>query len=154
MVLIPLRPLSKPRPRVVRNHTYMPAAYVHWLAAMRTALHAYVATRANPDMRNTQPAYPLTTPCALTLHLQLKPRGGHPPDADNLAGGFMDAANGILYKDDAQVSLLGAYKARNPADSISFDAISLDRAHIPQLRAAWLALLDAAIADMPECTPL
>ena len=127
----------------------MPAAYTQWLADMRLHLRAYTHTQRNCDITHTQPAYPLTTPCALTLHLCLRPRGGHPPDADNLAGGFMDAANTILYTDDAQVLLLGAYKARNPADSIAFDAIPLDREHIPQLRAAWLALLDAAIADMP-----
>ena len=62
----------------------------------------------------------------------------------------MDAANTILYKDDAQVNLLGEYKARRPEHSITFAAIPLDREHIPQLRQAWQALIDAAIADIEQ----
>jgi Holliday junction resolvase RusA-like endonuclease len=108
----------------------------------------------------------LDTPCALTLHIALAthyttiaatakrkeyqraiPNTG---DVDNLAGAFMDAGNGILYRDDAHVALLGAYKARSHEDSVSFDAIPLTRDNIPAIRAAWTAILDAAIADMAE----
>jgi len=114
---------------------YNPPAYEDW----KRDVHKMLLQLHLPVLR---------IPCALTLHMRLTPRGGHKPDVDNLAGGFMDAANGVLYQDDAQTALLGAYKARNPANAVTIDNIPLDEAHIPELRAAWNALLEACIADI------
>jgi Holliday junction resolvase RusA-like endonuclease len=84
----------------------------------------------------------LDTPCALTLHIALAthyttiaatakrkeyqraiPNTG---DVDNLAGAFMDAGNGILYRDDSLVVALHATLDRHaPADSVSFEIAPL-----------------------------
>ena len=64
------------------------------------------------------PCYPADTPLALTLHFTY--RTHRTADIDNLAGGFMDAANGILWDDDKQVAHLTVTRTVTGTDSISF----------------------------------
>jgi len=121
MPFIPLLTLSKPRPRVTRSgtRTYMPATYTQWRSALQSHLRHYIATTRNPDM-------PYTQPVALTLHLTLRPKPGHPQDIDNLAGGFLDAANGILFSDDSLVHELHVYLARRaPEDTTTWEITPL-----------------------------
>ena len=48
----------------------------------------------------------------------LKPKAGRAADVDNLAGGIMDAMNGICYKDDSQVTELRARRVKAEKDEI------------------------------------
>ena len=74
----------------------------------------WLIARERPD---TYP-YPGDTPLALTLHFTY--RTHRTADIDNLAGGFMDAANGILWDDDKQVAHLTVTRTVTGTDSISF----------------------------------
>mgnify|MGYP001564062670 CR=1 FL=1 len=92
---IPLRCMSKARPRVTRKGwTYMPRPYVKWKQDVAAIL------------RSQHVGPPLQGNLSLTAHIDLTPKGGRPPDLDNLIGAILDAANSILFHDDAQLSAL------------------------------------------------
>ena len=123
----------------------MPAAYVAWRTQVQHALLHLRATQQICDMPHTQPV-------CLTLHLQLKPRGGHPSDADNLAGGFMDAANGVLYTDDKLVIELHVTLDRHAAaDAIHFDCHALSAAELLTLQQWADAQPDRESCHDPDC---
>lgn len=76
---------SKARPRLTRSgHAYMPQPYKDSQSRMRTQL---VEQWSNE---------PLEGPVALVIKAKGEGRG----DADNIAGAFMDAAQGIVFTDD------------------------------------------------------
>lgn len=85
-ILIIRRPLfSKARPRLTRTgHAFMPPAYKLAQAEMRKQL------------REQWVSGPLEGPISLKLIVKGEGRG----DTDNIAGAFMDAAQGILWLDD------------------------------------------------------
>lgn len=76
---------SKARPRLTRSgHAYMPADYKNAQSLMRSKI-------------KSQWFYgPLEGPISLSMDIYGEGRG----DADNIAGAFMDAAQGILFVDD------------------------------------------------------
>ena len=76
---------SKARPRLTRSgHAYMPAAYKEAQSLMRRKI-------------SSQWFYgPLEGPISLSIDVYGEGRG----DTDNIAGAFMDAAQGILFTDD------------------------------------------------------
>ena len=86
--IIPLRPHVKPRPRITRNGTHMPDDYTAWRARVRMYLCC-----------DTMPAFAGLLGMSLVFRFKKKGRG----DADNLAGGIMDACQGSLYDDDANI---------------------------------------------------
>ena len=85
-VLVIKRPLfSKARPRLTRTgHAFMPPAYKLAQAEMRK------------QIRQQWTSGPLEGPISLTLMVKGEGRG----DTDNIAGAFMDAAQGVLWLDD------------------------------------------------------
>lgn len=85
-VLVIKRPLfSKARPRLTRTgHAFMPPAYKLAQAEMRK------------QIRQQWAQGPLEGPISLSLLVKGEGRG----DTDNIAGAFMDAAQGILWLDD------------------------------------------------------
>ena len=85
-VLIIRRPLfSKARPRLTRTgHAFMPPAYKLAQAEMRK------------QIKQQWSKGPLEGPISLSLLVKGEGRG----DTDNIAGAFMDAAQGILWLDD------------------------------------------------------
>jgi Holliday junction resolvase RusA-like endonuclease len=77
---------SKARPRMTRSgHTYMPAVYKEAQAAIRVQLR---------DQWGSRPL--IEGPVALHLEVWGEGRG----DTDNIAGAFMDSAQGIVFADD------------------------------------------------------
>jgi len=85
-ILIIKRPLfSKARPRLTRTgHAFMPPAYKLAQAEMRKQ----IKQQWNKD--------PLEGPISLTIFVKGEGRG----DTDNIAGAFMDTAQGVLWLDD------------------------------------------------------
>lgn len=76
---------SKARPRLTRSgHAYMPAPYKTAQAAMRK------------QIKEQWKQGPLEGPVSLIMHVKGEGRG----DIDNIAGAFMDAAQGIVFLDD------------------------------------------------------
>ncbi len=115
---LPGVPVGKGRPRVTRQgHVYTPAATRDYETAVRlTALSA---------MRG---AAPLTGPLRVEVYAYLQPpaswsgaevaaalagltRPTGKPDLDNVVKAALDACNGVLWADDAQVVELAAGKA-------------------------------------------
>lgn len=85
-ILVIHQPLfSKARPRLTRSgHAYMPAPYKMAQAEMRRQL------------REQWQEAPLDGPVRLSMAVFGEGRG----DADNIAGAFMDSAQGIVFTDD------------------------------------------------------
>ena len=76
---------SKARPRMTRSgHTYMPDSYKQAQRIMRTQIEEQWSGE------------PLEGPLLLAVLTQGEGRG----DSDNIQGAFMDAAVGIVFKDD------------------------------------------------------
>ena len=112
MYLLDIRPFPKERPRVTRSGTFMSDRYTSardTLSFHLRALHL--------------PCIPAPEPVALILHFTYSNQ--RTADLDNLAGGFMDAANSILYTDDKQVVSLTCTKQVTGTDSISFTVAPL-----------------------------
>lgn len=85
-VLVIKQPLfSKARPRLTRTgHAFMPPAYKLAQSNMRK------------EICEQWTAGPLTGPISLRLIVKGEGRG----DSDNIAGAFMDSAQGIVFVDD------------------------------------------------------
>ena len=85
-ILVIYQPLfSKARPRLTRSgHAYMPAPYKMAQAEMRRQL------------RQQWQEAPLDGPVRLSMTVFGEGRG----DTDNIAGAFMDSAQGIVFTDD------------------------------------------------------
>ena len=85
-ILVIKQPLfSKARPRLTRSgHAYMPAAYKEAQGKMRR------------QIKEQWTEGPLEGPISLLLRVKGEGRG----DTDNIAGAFMDAAQGIVFVDD------------------------------------------------------
>lgn len=87
---------SKARPRMTKSgHTYMPAAYKEAQNDIRDQL------------REQWKLSPLEGPLALHFEVWGEGRG----DTDNIAGAFMDSAQGILFYDD-RVTVIPALSIR------------------------------------------
>ena len=84
--------MSKPRPRVTQTgHVYMPGPYMAWKANV-----GGIVARVLPQL-------PFIGQARIELTLRIWAGRG---DADNLAGGIMDALNGIAWTDDRQIRSL------------------------------------------------
>ena len=104
---IEIKPKAKPRPRFARGRAYTPASYMKYERHLADILRDECRkNRLNPD----------TGPVMLDLRFFFKVKDGKEgvrtkkPDLDNLVKSIKDAANGILYIDDAQVWACDAAK--------------------------------------------
>jgi Holliday junction resolvase RusA-like endonuclease len=131
-ITIPGVAVAKGRPRFTRaGRVYTPAA---------TAKYAKRVSQAAVDAMAGEP--PITGPVEMIMHVRLpipaswakakrasaEQGGTRPigkPDADNFAKNIMDACNGILWLDDAQVVDLRCvkYYAAEPCVSVEVAAI-------------------------------
>ena len=96
-LVLPFRPMSKPRPRVSvgRARPYMDTVYVEWKKGVRAVMGEWW----------THP--PLTKINCLIFSFKGPARG----DLDNRVGAVLDAGNGLVWKDDS-VSIIPAIAAR------------------------------------------
>jgi Holliday junction resolvase RusA-like endonuclease len=98
---VPFVPTPKARPRVGEHGTVMPAAYktsrqdLAWLLV---------------DARNRLGPWPMDKSYVVTYEVWLYRRDGG--DADNLVGTLLDAGNGLLWRDDRQVTGLHVKRYR------------------------------------------
>ncbi len=83
-IILPLRLMSKARPRVTRNGTYMPKSYQNWRKECKALLV------------NAWPYAPIDHPIAVEIDCFGAARG----DVDNYMGALFDTANKILWSDD------------------------------------------------------
>jgi crossover junction endodeoxyribonuclease RusA len=94
---VPGQPRPKPRPRVTKYGTYMPEGYVTYKAIVGACF------------RDRYPGDHLSTTewwLSLEFHVRPTTRG----DCDNLAGGIMDALEGVVWDNDRQVQALHVRK--------------------------------------------
>jgi len=124
MIVLEMRPMPAPRPRVTRYGTYNDPKY--------TAYKHAIALQCKRHFTE-----PISGPVKMELVFQFKTpkswsrkkaeaainRGAHTqkPDADNLGKGVKDALNGIAYIDDAQIASLSIVKVWGDRDMIVID---------------------------------
>jgi len=116
-------PVGKQRPRFSRGRTYTPKKTIDYETAIKA--------KAMSAMGSSKP---LETPVAVYLHINhaipasyskkrreaCLNRSERPkkPDLDNVAKAYLDAMNGIIYKDDVQVGFLSATKRYDTIASV------------------------------------
>ena len=96
-LLLPYRPMSKPRPRatIKQSRPYMDKVYAEWKRQVRAVMGEWWV----------QP--PLTQINCLIFTFRGPARG----DLDNRVGAVLDAGNGLIWKDD-NVTVIPAIAAR------------------------------------------
>jgi Holliday junction resolvase RusA-like endonuclease len=116
-------PVGKQRPRFSRGHTYTPTKTLVYENAIKA--------KAMSAMGSSEP---LETPVAVYLHINHAIPASYSkkrreaclnrferpkkPDLDNVAKAYLDAMNGIIYKDDVQVAYLSATKRYDTIASV------------------------------------
>ena len=116
-------PVGKQRPRFSRGRTYTPKKTVDY--------EELIADKARSAMGSSDP---LETPIAVYIYINhavpasysKKRKEGclsrlerpKKPDLDNVAKGYLDAMNGIVYKDDVQVVSLHVTKRYDTIASV------------------------------------
>jgi Holliday junction resolvase RusA-like endonuclease len=117
---VPGLAIGKPRPRVTRRGTFMPPAYQAWRTAV--AAEAMVACGLLEDQGRPWDASLAPFRVSLWFTFDDKRRR----DVDNLAGGILDALNGVLWADDYLVCSLRVDKRHgSPAGArVRIEAVS------------------------------
>lgn len=116
-------PVGKQRPRFARGRTYTPKKSVDY--------ESLIASQALSAMC---PSLPLETPVAVYIYANYAIPASYSkkrkeaclnrferpkkPDLDNVAKSFLDAMNGIVYKDDVQVVSLHVTKRYDTIASV------------------------------------
>lgn len=116
-------PVGKQRPRFSRGRTYTPKKTVDY--------ESMIASKALSAMC---PSLPLETPVAVYIYINHAIPASYSkkrkeaclnrferpkkPDLDNVAKSFLDAMNGIVYKDDVQVVSLHVTKRYDTIASV------------------------------------
>lgn len=103
-IILPLRLMSKARPRVTSRGTYMPRPYQLWRKECAELL------------RKAWLAPPISHPIAVEIDCYGTARG----DVDNYMGALFDTANGIIWVDDRSSIIQRAtisHFRRPPAES-------------------------------------
>jgi Holliday junction resolvase RusA-like endonuclease len=115
-VVIPGDPVAKGRPRFGRGRTYTPAATLKAEGAMRRALQAAVLEHCwgLPARGEVGVTLAFTLPLTQAQARRGVESADHTvrPDLDNLAKLVLDAANGLIWFDDCQITHLGVSKRR------------------------------------------
>ena len=94
----------KARPRVTANGTFMPGGYQDWRNETRFAM-----------VRAMQGRAPLAVPLSVTIQQASARRGRG--DIDNMAGGILDAGNGVIWQDDRHIQALSVCWLQAPKDA-------------------------------------
>ncbi|MEP0814505.1 MAG: RusA family crossover junction endodeoxyribonuclease [bacterium] len=105
---------TKQRPRATTDrrgnvHSYMTTEYQISRDLLRQELWAAMRSRRMKPFKRGVP---------LCLYLLIKFKGKGRGDADNLAGFFMDAANGTVWHDDSQIEFLTVDLVRNAGENV------------------------------------
>ena len=108
------KPMGKQRPRVTRYGTFTPPE----TRAMERAIQATYRLSGGRMMDgyvcvNVQAYYPIPKSTSKVARLRMEKRIVRPGvkrDIDNVVKLVMDALNGVAYKDDSSVVMLGAAK--------------------------------------------
>lgn len=85
-------PIPKERPRVVGGHAYTPKRTLEYEALVRDA--AALRWHGDPEQKDIQ------------VHLKFYRENRRRVDIDNLAKAVLDALNGVVWVDDAQIQRL------------------------------------------------
>lgn len=83
-IILPIRLMSKARPRVTARGTYMPKSYQQW------------RKECSDLLKEAWPYEPINHPIAVEIDCYGTARG----DIDNYMGALFDTANGIVWADD------------------------------------------------------
>ena len=99
---IPGRPVPCPRPRVSRKGTYYPKRYTDWLNGAKALLRDACVRQNKGKVLEGDVVVAVTF------------SGARPnSDIDNLCKAVLDAAQGSVFKDDRQVTILEAEKFKH-----------------------------------------
>lgn len=110
---VPGKPVGKGRPRFTRSgHTYTPAQTAAY--EQLVVLYSPRGVRfAGPVAVEVRAVFEPPRSCTKKMRAQLVSASApyaHKPDADNIGKIICDALNGVLWRDDAQVSELRVVK--------------------------------------------
>lgn len=108
-IYIDIKPKPAPRPRFRNNHAYMPVDYQKYLAEIKRQLQLHLPAYLSADIISLQVTFFKNRPINSTSF----------GDLDNLLKGIMDAMNGIVYKDDAQIITVNAAKKKSTREGIA-----------------------------------
>lgn len=115
-IVLPLKLMSKARPRVTARGTYFPKAYQDW------------RKECSQLLRQAWTLDPIETPIAVEIDCYGTARG----DIDNYMGALFDSANKILWADDRasiiQKATIAYYK--RPASESSWRIRIYDIEHV------------------------
>ena len=113
--ILPIAGVPKGRPRAGRHGVYTPKRTADFEALVKWHLTDQGATMCDP-------AAPLAVWILFSFKRPQRPsRYPRKGDIDNLAKSILDAANGVLWDDDAQIVILQVFKAWEDADIIEID---------------------------------
>jgi Holliday junction resolvase RusA-like endonuclease len=119
---IPIEPVPKGRPRFTKQgFTYTPKATKVFEAALKNYLRAMYH---NPPIDG-----PLSVRVTFMIEKPKSVKREYPtvkPDTDNYIKGVLDAANGILWKDDCQIIEIWACKFYGEVGSIQLRVDTVD----------------------------
>jgi crossover junction endodeoxyribonuclease RusA len=104
-IAVPGRPRAAPRPRGGRHGFYMPASMREYHAVIQAAWRA-----------EDPPDWPLDRRYWVEIFL-VPPSEASMGDVDNYAKNYLDALNGIAWKDDKQVDRLTVERCAPNADA-------------------------------------
>ena len=106
MTKIPLRGMSKQRPRMSKNGIFMNKAYKEWQKDFKSFYEALYPHRKEfyNEPIQVKILFQFKIPKSYTKKQKANPDHTRiTQDIDNLAGGVMDSLNGVAYKDDKQI---------------------------------------------------
>ena len=108
---IDIEPKPAPRPRFC-GRAYMPAEYQRYKAAIGALVKSQCPTLIEDNLK-----------LKMTFRRRFKINSRRFGDLDNLVKGVMDALNGIVFADDAQVTELTASKVQSATAGIDIEVI-------------------------------
>jgi len=126
-LFIKIRPKPAPRPRVTRNGTYNTKEYTQYKKLIQMAYKA-----RNKEQPTEQPIYmKIDFFFAIPKSWSKKKKETAKwhtsrPDTDNLVKSIKDALNGVVYKDDSQVSVLFARKQYAAFDGVKIEIVKME----------------------------
>lgn len=112
-----IEPLPQARCRFGRGRAFEPARMKEYKAAVEKAARA--------AMKNQQPTTAAIS-CKLRLFRKFNAISRRFGDADNLAKSIMDACNGVVWKDDAQIVSLTAEKIKSTVPRVEVEIETVD----------------------------
>jgi Holliday junction resolvase RusA-like endonuclease len=114
---VQIEPLPQSRPRFSRGKVFEPARM--------TAYKAAVSKAAKEEMKDFQP-FSTALSCKIKLYRKFKSTSRRFGDADNHAKAVLDACNGIIWNDDAQIVSLTAEKYQSTLPRVEVEVTELN----------------------------